>query len=168
MPFNKVHALAALCSSLLLACGSDDAQMTSAIQETLDAMNAKALIGGSACLPPLPDTVEPGAGGQPAPIFAESPPTSATLRTLAGHGLLRPEKAGTRGEPRFGVTQDGFKYLRYERTSQFAFAWNWALCTGAMRVSTIERHSQQLKRAGEEIRRTEIAGLQRKMDRLRP
>lgn len=139
----KLPARAVVCSSLLVACGSNDTQMTSAIQETLTAVNGKRLFGGSACLLlPLADAVMRGADGQPAPIFAEAPSTVANLRVLASLGLLRPENPGMRGELRFVLTQEGFKYLRHEETSHFAFGWNWALCSGAMKVTNIESYTK--------------------------
>jgi hypothetical protein len=152
MHFNKAPALAMVCAGLLVGCGGTNAQMTSAIQETLAAINAKMLPGGAACLPlPLADAVVRGADGQPSPIFAESPPTSTLLRTLVSHGLLQPERSTTRDQPRFGLSQAGAKYLRHERTGQFEFAWDWALCTGSMKVTGIESYTKPTNILGQAV-----------------
>jgi hypothetical protein len=154
MSLFKLPVLVAACYALLAGCGSQDDPMLSAIRETVTAHSESASFGGSACLPvTFVAGVQPDSAGRPLPIFEDPPVPSVLLRTLVSHGLLRPEAAGPRGQARFGLTPEGIKYLRHEALfpNVSASRWNWALCTGSMKVTKIEGFTKPTDLFGQTI-----------------
>jgi hypothetical protein len=143
MPTKRtLSTLAMACAPLLTACGSES-QMVSAIQDTLNVLRETNPTSAAACLPlPPHDALLRDPKGDPVPVFVQSGPGAATLSAMSAHALLKPSAPSAGGLARLTLSEEGIKYLHRSGHPRVPPSWNWSLCTGNMKVTSIETYTK--------------------------